>query len=163
MNLDGIPAFELEPTGTAAARWATWLARLDNFLLAQNVDGDARRKAILLHCAGEAVFERHQALDTRDGDGTFDQTKDLLSAHFNPARNREFEVFNFRKLGQAAGEGLDAFHARLHKQSQYCEFANVDSEVKSQLIQATTMGRLRDKGLSEPGMRFGEFNECRIK
>ena len=62
MDISSFPAFDLEPAGTAATRWTTWLARLENFLVAYNISNDGRMKAILLHCAGEAVFERFEAL-----------------------------------------------------------------------------------------------------
>ena len=152
MNLDGIPAFELEPSGNAATRWCSWVSRLENFLCAQGVADDGRKKAILLHCAGEATFERFQTLDKSNGQSNFQQAKDILSEHFNPRRNTVYEAYQFRQTRQEPGEGIDSFYAKLKARSKYCEFTDTDREIKAQLILMTVENKVRQKGLSEPDM-----------
>ena len=139
MDISSFPAFDLEPAGTAATRWTTWLARLENFLVAYNISNDGRMKAILLHCAGEAVFERFEALDSTGGSGSYNNTKATLSAHFAPQKNVQFEIFNFRRAIQLPEESVSVFHARLLKLSKHCEFSDVAGEVKTQLIQTTSL------------------------
>lgn len=157
MNLDPIPTFSLEPTATAASRWESWVARLRNFLLASGTTDDGQKKAILLHCAGEEVFTRFNALDPLKGAGNFKKTVDLLNAHFAAKRNPEYEVFNFRKASQNPGENIDSFYARLMTLSKHCDFTDVDREIRSQIIQHTTMPTLRDKGLSDAALALTDL------
>ena len=45
-----------DPT-SVSQRWKRWSDRFDNLLVAMNVTDNARKKALLLHLAGEAVFD----------------------------------------------------------------------------------------------------------
>ena len=150
MNLDSVPSFSLEPAGTAATRWEFWISRLENFLLAHGIADEGRKKAILLHCVGEEVFERYRAIDLLDGAGTYNDTKVLLDGHFAAKRNAEYEVFNFRRTHQNPGESIDSFYTRLKQASKHCEFADAQKEIRSQIIQQTAEAAVRDKGLREP-------------
>ena len=52
-----IAIFSLEPTDSAGQRWESWVRRFENYIVAKNIQNDKRIKAMLLHYAGEAVFE----------------------------------------------------------------------------------------------------------
>ena len=48
-------------------------------------------------------------------------------------------------------------HARLRKLAKYCEFVNLESEIKSHLIQECTSSRLRRRALTEPEMMLANL------
>ncbi|MPC45746.1 hypothetical protein E2C01_039452 [Portunus trituberculatus] len=104
------PAFYLEPSGTTATRWDTWLRRFDNIVVAHAVTSADRKRALLLHCAAEEVFQIAETL-LRDED-TYEQLKTKLTVHFAPKRNVEYEVFVFRQATQQPEEHLDKFYVR---------------------------------------------------
>ena len=52
-----IAVFSLEPTDSAGQRWESWVRRFENYIVAKNIQNDKIMKAMLLHYAGEAVFE----------------------------------------------------------------------------------------------------------
>ena len=52
---------------------------------------------------------------------------------------------------------LDDYHARLRALSKYCEFAYVDKELKSHIVQSCTSSRLRRRALAEPNMTLKEL------
>ena len=55
---ESLKPFVVEPLETAAQRWDRWLARFDNFIQASNLKEDEeRKKAVLLHVAGEEIFD----------------------------------------------------------------------------------------------------------
>ena len=64
-------------------------------------------------------------------DNAYTATKRALDAHFSPKRNVEFEVYTFRLVRQKVGESIDTYQARLRALAKYCEFANLDGELKS--------------------------------
>ena len=72
-----------------------------------------------------------------------------LNTHHSPQVQREYEVFSFRTAKQEEGESLDQFVTRLRKLGATCDFANLSSEIKSQVIQNCRSSRLRTKGLSD--------------
>ena len=97
---------------SASTRWERWLRRFDNFVVARDIVTGARQKAMLLHYAGEAVFDLSEAVGVIPTDN-FDATKLKLTAYFTPRRNEEYEVFTFRQTQQKSGETIDQFHVRL--------------------------------------------------
>ena len=148
MEHEGLTPFSLEPLDSAGARWERWLRRFDNFILAKDIDNDTRCKAMLLHYAGEPVFDLSESIGVVGGD-TLLQTKAKLTAYFAPRRNVEFEVFTFRQARQQASETLDQFRARLQGLAKNCEFHDKDREIKSQIVQTCQLKKVREKGLSQ--------------
>ena len=47
---------DIEPH-TVGFRWKKWLDRYENHLVAMDITGDKRQKALLLHFVGESVFQ----------------------------------------------------------------------------------------------------------
>ena len=133
-----IEQFEVTPADTASTRWERWVRRFDNFVVAKGITNDTRIKAMMLHHAGETVFELSESVGVLE-----------LTAYFTPRRNTEYEIFVFRQTQQLpdGGETLDQFHARLQQLSKNCNFANKDGEIRSQIIQKCAMTKIRDKGL----------------
>ena len=107
---------------------------------------EAQKRAMLLHLAGEKVYEIYETLEPSEG---YDDLKTALTNKFSPKENREYERFNFRKAAQEKDESLDQFYTRLHQLSRYCEFADKEMELKSQLIMGCHSAHLRRKALSE--------------
>ena len=149
MENSHIKPFEPAPAETAAGRWERWLARFDNYLVANNVTNDARKRAQLLHHAGEEVFDINLALPTEGGE-TYEQLKEKLNNYFAPKRNIEYEVYVFRQASQSFEETLDKFYTRLRQLAKNCEFHNAEREIKSQVIQKCLNIKVREKGLNEP-------------
>jgi hypothetical protein len=140
---------DCDPTSTAF-RWKRWIDRFDNLMLAFTITDVARKKALLLHFVGETVYDVFQGLvvpdvaDQADAnvENVYTVAKAVLTAHFSPAKNSVFEVYNFRLARQNAGECIDSYHARLRAMAKYCQFTDVDNEIKSQIIQTCVSSRL---------------------
>lgn len=156
MEHEGLPPFSIEPTDSASARWDRWVRRFDNFIVAKNVEEDTRKKAMLLHYAGESVFDLSESLNVLPAD-TCDQTKVKLNAYFTPRRNVEYEVFTFRQAKQNTGETLDQFHTRLQHLAKNCAFDNKDKEIKSQIVQKCFLPKIRDKGLGDANITLEQL------
>ena len=114
------------------------MRRFDNFILAKDIDNDARCKAMLLHYAGEPVFDLSESIGVVRDD-TLLQTKAKLTVYFAPRRNFEFEVFTFRQ----ASETLDQFRAILQGLPRTVSFMTRIG--KSSLRSC----KVREKGLSQ--------------
>lgn len=57
-TLPPFPSFDIQATGAnnIGLEWAKWVDRFENFLVAYNITSEARKKALLLHYAGEKVY-----------------------------------------------------------------------------------------------------------
>ena len=61
----------------------------------------------------------------------------------------------FRRLRQETGESIDVYHTRIRKAAASCDFASVDGEIKSHVIQTTTDSKLRKQGLTDDTLTVG--------
>lgn len=145
---------ETDP-GSVGPRWTKWVQRFENYTTAMNITGDARLKALLLHMAGERVHDIYDTLAADDDD--YAATKQKLSVYFSPKKNVQYQVYVFRKATQEPGENLDSYHTRLRMLAKNCEFADVDAEIKTQIIQSCASSRLRRKALREPDLTLDEL------
>lgn len=61
-TLPVFPTFDFEADKTTAGpRWEKWCSRLENLLDGMNIDNDKRKRALLLHYAGERVYDIYDA------------------------------------------------------------------------------------------------------
>ena len=140
---------------TLGTRWKRWLTRFEILLTALSVTEKARKKALLLHYAGDEVFTIYESFTAQqrgEGDDVNDEYKTLVdsfNAHFTSKKNIDFETFKFRQCRQNEGETIDAFHTRLRLLAARCDFANEDREIKVQILQGCTSSRLRKRALRD--------------
>ncbi|KAK9753862.1 Reverse transcriptase (RNA-dependent DNA polymerase) [Popillia japonica] len=165
-----IQPFDLRDNNNTSGRWEKWIARFDNYLVATNIKCEERKKAMLLHFAGEDVFDLYVSLpDPPDNVNTSPETssettqatgssqtlkvyelaKQKLNMYFKPKLNLQFEIFKFRQAKQESSENIDQFYARLLKLSKTCNFNKPEDEIKCQIILNTTNSGLRRYALNE--------------
>ena len=79
-------------------RWKKFVSRLDNFLLAMDVEKEERKRALLLYYGG---FELQDICDSLENTGhTYDILKAVLATYFEPKTNECDEIWNFQKTIQ---------------------------------------------------------------
>lgn len=152
-TLPAFPSFDFEADkSTAGPRWEKWCARLENLLLGLDITDDGRKRALLLHYAGERVYDIYDA-EKKDSGTDFKATKKVLDDYFSPKINVQMEIYKFRQYKQRDDQTLDEYVTELRKLSKYCKFADAaatDKEILSQLIQNCKSNRLRRRALREP-------------
>ena len=139
--------FDIHADAAIAQRWKKWIKRLENLFVAAEITDKKRQRALLLYYSGDEVQEIFDTLPETGDD--FAKAKEKLNAYFDPKQNVEYEIYKFRQAKQNIGEKMDAFHARLRQLASTCEFANMDHEIKSQIIQSCLSQRLRRKALKD--------------
>jgi len=134
---------------SAGIRWKKYVMRFKNMLEAYQITDDNQKKALLLHNAGEEVFDIFISLPEEKKEENFEGTVKNLTKYFMPKKSTEYEIHKFRRCSQMPDESLDAYHTRLRHLSLNCEFENSEKEIKSQIIQACTSKKLRLKALQD--------------
>lgn len=128
-------------------RWCKWLSRFENYLVAMNISNSERKKALLLHYAGESV---HDIYDTmKDDEDEYDDVKKKLTDYFEPKKNVLYEIFNFRQAKQMEDESIDSYVTRLRTLAKYCEFTDIEKEIQLQLVQHGLSGKLRRRAFKD--------------
>ena len=149
------PPFDTSEQSSLSQRWSRYVQKFSNFLTAMNISDKKRQRAMLLHFAGDSVYEIFETLPDNGEDYATAIAK--LNLYFNPKKNVEYETFVFRNAKQNHGESLDQFHTRLRQLASTCEFGDVDREVKTQLICSCTSSKLRRQGLQDSGITLEQL------
>ena len=121
-------------------------------------DQDARCRALLLHYAGERVYDIYDA-EKGEGPWSFKETSEVLTKYFKPKTNIQIEIFTFRSCTQKPGQSLDDFVTELRTLSRNCGFGNVDHDILCQLTQHCRSNRLRRRALPEPDKSLADILE----
>ena len=151
-----IATFNLEPKDNCSARWTRWLTRFNTYLTAMDITDTKRQRALLLLLVGEEVHNLFLTLPDIGGDSDFEKAIKALDDHFLPKSNREYEIFKFRSIVQGS-DTIDQFYSKLREAATNCEFANSDSEIKSQVIQKCRSHKLRENALCNPKMTLSDI------
>ena len=149
-----------EDINSLSTKWTRYVSRFENSCVAYDITDPNRKCALLLHSAGENIQNIFDTLTINSPTGS--QTKysvalDALNEHFIPKRNIEYELFMFRSRKQENDETLDQFHTRLLHLSKYCEFVDLNRELKSQVIFGSVSRRVRRKALQEHGLTLNDL------
>ena len=129
------------------------MQNFEKYTTAMNITGDARLKALMLHLAGEQVHDIYDTMAAATD--KYAHTKQKLTGYFSPKKNMQYQVYIFRKAVQQPGEDLDRYHTRLRLLAKNCEFTDIDSEIKAQLIHAAC--HPDRKALKEPDMTLNRL------
>jgi hypothetical protein len=73
----------------------------------------------------------------------YDLAVAALDGHFQPQNNAAFERSQFRAMVQLPSETVDQYIIRLRQKAVYCDFHNVDENIRDQIIEKCYSQRLR--------------------
>ena len=161
LNIPTFPSFDLDDHTTTATRWEKYKKRFLNLCVALNVQDDKQKLALLLNYVGEELYDIYDSLLVPTTDGsheTYEHAIKLLDGHLNPKSNVTYELYLFRNLKQNIDELIQAFYVRVKQQAMKCNFgANLENEIKQQLILATTSNKLRQHAFRNPELTLENF------
>ena len=115
-----------------------------------NITNAARKKALMSHYMGEEVDDiiDTPVIPAPAGDANeYTIFRDALNTHFLPQMNTEYAIYEFRTRAQEQGETLDMYVTELKKLANFCNFQNLDRELKSQIIQNCRWTKLHTQSL----------------
>ena len=90
-----------------------------------------RKRALLLYQVGPRVRDIFKQIPDTGTSAGYDTAKAKLKAHFDPQKNKRYEVYRFRQATQESNETLDQFHTRLRTMAEGCEFTGIKINLKS--------------------------------
>lgn len=163
--------FDTSEDASRGERWETWLESLEYLLTALDLEEIVpeqgqelseqekaknkrlckRRRALLLHYGGKDVQKQFSSLPkATQGDETdYNAAVQALTDVFKTGESTELQEFEFRSTKQDPGESLDSYVSKLRRKAKNCNFADIDKEIKSQIIQHTSSSRLRRRAIRE--------------
>jgi hypothetical protein len=148
IGLISFPPFTIkENPSNVGIRWDIYVKKFENLIIGLGIDKNKRKKALLLHYAGNEVFEICKTFPTlSNADNNYADTKKELSDYFQPQKNTEFLRFEFGNVTQQ-DKSLDEYVTQLRQKARDCEFADPDSQNKTQFIKGLNSNKLRTRCL----------------
>lgn len=123
-------------------RWKSWLLRFENFLIAVNITNDERKKALLLHHAGEYVFNIYEKIFKQN-----DKYVDIIRKLNNHFRQK-YQPNRCGKCGRKAHATNDQCPA-IGKQCTKCKnfnhFSNVCNKSEETKINEDDILKIAEK------------------
>lgn len=155
-ELRGIKPFDCRGDSTSVGpRWRRWRKSFQFYVDGRGITAAARRKALLLHCAGMEVQEIFETLTDPgvpegEDDDVYKAALRTLDAYFTPQVNVPYERHIFRQMKQEEHETVDQFVVRLSNQAANCEFGGTKNEqIRDQIIDKCKSTELRRKLLGK--------------
>ena len=158
-----------DPTSTAQ-RWSTWVQPAENLFVAVEHHRQ-RSEALPSATPGRRGDVRHLRRTRRAAGCGGRRLGSRQLVHGDAAcsrrsrqsreRNAEFEVYTFRLARRNIGESMDTYQVRRRAPAKYCEFANLDGELKSHIIQTCATTSLRRRALAETTVTLQQIDAAR--
>ena len=119
-NVTPFPPFDYDiDKSIAGPRWEKWLRKLETLFVGMNLKDENRKRALLLHYVGDAVYDIYKA-EKGDSADTYEATKQVVTSYFEPKRNIQMDIFNLRSCKQKANQSLDDFVTELRQLAKNC-------------------------------------------
>jgi hypothetical protein len=100
--MDRLPefaAFDYADKADAGPKWDKWICRLELLFTGMNIEDNGRKQALLLHYAGERVFDIYEAEKGETGPITRPQNKYSLST-FRQEKKFRWKFTNFETVSR---------------------------------------------------------------
>ena len=158
--MSGISGLEkFDTTGDPSSvgpRWKAWLKAFELFADGEGLIeqcNDEKKETDQAAEAGNGVQSIH---DTSVGDeiDVFDYTETVgLLEHFIPQTNSTFQRKVFREMVQQSDKSIAQFATHLRKAGEYCNYTDLDDQIRDQIVQKCLSQQLR-RNLLEKGEGF---------
>ena len=80
----------------------------------------------------------------------------MLDRHVRVEKNNPFERHRYRQMCPSPGEPCDQFVAHLHQQAQFCEFQDLEDQLRYQLVEKIGPTALRRKLLEQVNIKLND-------
>ena len=140
-----------------AEEWPSYVERLQFYFAANDVDGDRKKRAILLSCCGSATYSLIRSLvaPSKPDEVSLQAIIDKVNAHYNPRPSAIVQRFKFNSRSQQPGESLATYVAELRKLSEFCEYGDqLDQMLRDRLVCGIADTRCQQRLLAEVELTF---------
>ena len=119
-----------EPFDERTEDWTSYAQRFENFLLANNVKEDEKKRHLLLAMIGGRTFKllANLVAPKKPGEVEYTAIHQVLQDHFKPRLIKIAERFRFYKRHQQPSETVTTYLAELRRLASTCEFGEFLNE-----------------------------------
>lgn len=142
--------------------WQFYIDRVEQFFIANEVDSENKKKAILLSSVGAKTYKLLTSLSQPNSPSqlTYNQIVALIKNHQDPKPSAIVQRFKFNSRVRKPEESVRNYVAELRKLSEHCEFGrSLDDMLRDRLVCGVNDRRIQTKLLSERNLTFDKALE----
>ncbi|XP_041379565.1 uncharacterized protein LOC121392407 [Gigantopelta aegis] len=133
--------------------WLSYAERLEQYFLANDVQAQEKKRAILLSVCGASTYQliRNLVSPQKPSEKTFDELVKLVQEHHQPPPSVTVQRFAFHSRTRKEGESIANFVAHLRELSEHCQFGDtLNDMLRDRLICGCNDDRLQRLLLQKP-------------
>ena len=145
----------LEPFDSSNEEWGAYMEHMDEFLIANGVDDDRKKVAVLLSTVGPSTYRLLKDLlaPTLPSTQSFDEIREVLQGHFQPKPLVIAERFKFHQRNQSESVSVVQYLAELRKLAKTCQFkAFLDEALRDRFVCGLRAQYIQKRLLSEAAL-----------
>lgn len=126
----------VEPFQVGTDDWEQYVERLQEYFIANNIEGD-RKRAVLVTMIGAKAYSLLSNLmaPAKPATKTYDELVTAMTRHLKPKPLVIAERFKFHQRNQAETESVSDFMAELRKLADKCQFRDhLDEALRDRLV-----------------------------
>lgn len=110
----------------AVENWESYLERMEQYFVANDVASATKKRAILLSTCGPLTYVtiRSLAAPTKPTELEYKQLRELTMKHYNPRPSVIMQRYKFNARTQQPGESISTYVAELRKLTEFCDFGD---------------------------------------
>ena len=107
--------------------WLSYAERLEQYFLANDVQAQEKKRAILLSLCGASTYQliRNLVSPQKPSEKTFDELVKLVQEHHQLPPSVTVQRFAFHSCNRKNGESIADFVAHLRELSEHCQFGDM--------------------------------------
>ena len=149
----------VSPFNETEDTWQAYAERLEHFILANEIDSEAKKRAVLLSSMGVKPYKLLSNLvaPRKAGECSYTEIVDVLKNHHNPRPSTIVQRFTFNTRVRGASESIRTFVAELKKLSEFCEYNDsLEEMLRDRLVCGINNRGIQQRLLSECSLTFAK-------
>ena len=155
---------KIESFDDTKENWETYVERVEQFFLANDIDDDHKVPTLLSLIGGKTyTLLRDLLAPEKPATKSFQQIVTTLQEHLSPKPLEIAERFRFYKKNQHEGESILSYVAELRKLATHCNFGgNLNEALRDRLVCGLRNMQIQKRLLSEAKLKYSKAVEIAV-
>ena len=155
---------KIESFDDTKENWETYVERVEQFFLANDIDDDHKVPTLLSLIGGKTyTLLRDLLAPEKPATKSFQQIVTTLQEHLSPKPLEIAERFRFYKRNQNEGESILSYVAELRKLATHCNFGgNLNEALRDRLVCGLRNMQIQKRLLSEAKLKYSKAVEIAV-
>ena len=142
---------EFDPS---SEKWDNYIERAEQFYIANDINDDVKKRAILLSSCGAKTYQLLRGLsDNNPSTKSYAELNTLMKEHLYSARNPIVERFKFNTRDRLPNESIAEYLAVLRRLSEPCEYGTtLNQMLRDRLVCGIKYEKIQQRLLSEKAL-----------